>query len=456
MSFFLSQIDSYTINQSPYRAKIIKIIESALNAADPSVAVHRVFQCEGDQILLNGKDVFSLNTTRRIFIIGFGKAACPMIYAVRQIIGTHPHTSFAITKDGYLKNKQPDIEYFETGHPIPDHRSMAAAQYIKNLLSNTTNEDLVIFCISGGGSALLSLPVNGIELGDIQILTSELLKCGATIDEINTLRKHLDKIKGGQLVTLTMPASTIALILSDVVGDPLDRIASGPSVADPSTYQDALQILEKYQLTERVPENIFHHLKQGRNGLIPETPKPGNPIFSKVINVLVGGNSISAHAAILSAEEQGFNTFYLGSSIQGEAKEVGKYLSSMARKAVEYNQPVECPGCIIAGGETTVTLKGNGLGGRNQELALAAVKELAGLPATCLISFSTDGTDGPTDAAGAVVSGETYARANRLHLDPESFLNNNDSYHFFDRLGDLLRLGPTQTNVNDIMLIFTT
>ncbi|MBU0512973.1 MAG: DUF4147 domain-containing protein [Chloroflexi bacterium] len=377
------------------------------------------------------------------------------------------------------------ISIFPASHPVPDERSVAGAQKIIDLLSTTTANDLVICLISGGGSALLTSPVAGISLTDLQSLTSALLACGATINEINTLRKHLSRVKGGQLARWIAPARSATLILSDVVGDPLDVVASGPTVPDSSTYADALAVVDKYNLGAQIPPAIMTHLQSGANGNIPETPKPGDPVFKRAENSIIGNNLQAAQAAIEQAKAEGFNTLLLTTSLQGEARAAGRMLAAVARQIAATGDPIPRPACIVAGGETTVTLslphpqplsqgergvflplplgapfgddKGRGeggLGGRNQELALAAVSELAGLPDVMLIALATDGDDGPTDAAGAVVTGETLARARELGLDPAEFLARNDSYHFFEPLGDLLKPGPTQTNVCDLTFIF--
>ena len=269
------------------------------------------------------------------------------------------------------------------------------------------------------------------------------LVCGARIDEINTLRRHLDRLKGGGLARLAAPARVISLILSDVVGNALETIASGPTAPDPTTREDALHILEKYGLHADAPLSILKVLET-----TCETPKPGDSLFERVQNLLVGSNQIAAQAALQQATAEGFHTRFLGDAWQGEARQVGKELGQVLK-----NSTSERPLCLIAGGETTVTLRGQGRGGRNQELALAAVRELAGIPDVLLIALATDGEDGPTDAAGAVVSGDTFSRGMALGLMPEDYLANNDAYNYFERLGDLLKPGPSGTNVNDLFFL---
>jgi hydroxypyruvate reductase len=322
------------------------------------------------------------------------------------------------------------------------------------LLANTAQDDLVICLMSGGASALLVSPAPGLTLADLQSLTSALLACGASIYEINTLRKHLEQLKGGGLARLAAPARVATLILSDVIGNPLEVIASGPTVPDPSTFTDAYHILEHYRLIDHVPPGVIRHLEYGRAGQIHETPKPGEPLFSRVQNLVIGDNLQAALAALEQAVREGFHTLLLTTYLQGEARQAGSALAAVARQIDAPGHPLPRPTCLAAGGETIVTLQGDGLGGRNQELALGAVAGLAGLDDILLATLATDGGDGPTDAAGAIVSGETLERARQAGMQPEDYLARNDAYHFFDALGDLLKTGPTQTNVNDLDFIF--
>jgi hydroxypyruvate reductase len=330
------------------------------------------------------------------------------------------------------------------GHPVPDEMSLRAGEKALELVENLNENDLLICLISGGGSALMTAPHPGISLSDLQQLTSALLACGARVDEINTLRRHLDLLKGGGLARLASPARVVSLILSDVVDNPLEAIASGPTAPDPSRRADALGVLEKYSLMDKVPKSIRELL-----GTAPETPKPGDELFERVQNVIVGSNALAAESAFRLARSEGFHPYLLGNHWQGEAREVGRELSRLLKHSSEQR-----PFCLIAGGETTVTLRGNGRGGRNQELALAAVEELAGPHDVMLVALATDGEDGPTDAAGAVVSGDTMQRGLNIGLAPEDFLVNDDSYTYFNALNDLLKPGPTGTNVNDLMFCF--
>ena len=347
------------------------------------------------------------------------------------------------------------IEIVEAGHPIPDNRGIQATNRVIELLKRTQKDDLVICLISGGGSALMVSPVEGISLAELQDLTAELLASGATINEINTLRKHLDQVKGGQIARYATPARLVSLILSDVVGDPLDVIASGPTVPDSTTFDDAIEILNKYQIEHKISRSIIKHLNSGRAGEIPETPKENDGIFKNVTNFMIGSNLVAGNGTLEQARKEGFHSMVLTNYLQGEAKEVAITLAAILRQMASNNPPIPRPACIILGGETTVTLHGNGQGGRNQEIALASVYDLSGIEDIALITLATDGGDGPTDAAGAVVTGETFLRAQKLGMDPQKYLRNNDSYNFFKTLNDLVITGPTQTNVNDLVFLFS-
>ncbi|HZB94509.1 MAG TPA: DUF4147 domain-containing protein, partial [Herpetosiphonaceae bacterium] len=301
--------------------------------------------------------------------------------------------------------------------------------------------------------ALLTLPAAGLTLDDLRALTAALLRAGATISELNTLRKHCTRLTGGQLARLATPARVEALIVSDVVGSPLDVIASGPTTPDSTTFADAWAIVERYDLEAMLPAAVIAHLQRGLDGTVAETPKPDQALWAHVGNMVVAGNATAAETAVTVARARGFNAMLLTTFLEGEAREVGRVAAAVARELAERGAPLDPPALIVAGGETTVTLRGDGLGGRNQELALGAVEGLAGLRSTLLVSLATDGGDGPTDAAGAVASGETLRRARSLDLAPADFLRHNDAYHFFAALGDLLRPGPTLTNVNDLLFI---
>jgi hydroxypyruvate reductase len=443
---------------SPVQEKVIEILQEALQAANPALATQRAIRRDGNRLIIQDQ-IFDLQTVGRLFVIAIGKASLPMTQAIAGILGNRLERAIVLVKEGYycaeyFENLQEQVSVYEAGHPIPDERGVQASLKILKLLEDTTSEDLVICLISGGGSALLTAPVEGITLQELQSMTEAMLECGATIFEINPVRKHLEKLKGGQLAQYAAPARVVSLILSDVVGNPLDVIASGPTVPDPSTYQEALQVLERYQLVTNLPASIITHLREGADGIHPETPKPGNPTFDYVSNLIIGSNRLACQAALAKARQLGFNSIILTTYLQGEARQAGKFIAAIAREIEAAQQPVARPACLIVGGETTVTIRGKGYGGRNLEVALGAVADLAGLNNVILITLATDGGDGPTDAAGAIVSSETLDRARKLGLDPTDYLARNDSYHFFEPLGDLLKPGPTQTNINDLTFLF--
>ena len=444
-----------SLKKFPWGGTVTRILAAAILAVEPGAAVHRALRREADQLTI-GEKTYDLARIRRVYVIGAGKAGAPMARAAVKILGDHPSAGIVIVKDGYAKyfGDIKGLTLLEAAHPVPDRRGIQATQRIIHLLQETQADDLVICLFSGGGSALLISPPPGISLDDLRSLTSLLLVCGTSINEINNIRKHLDQVKGGNLARLAAPAQVATLILSDVVGDPLDVIASGPTVPDPTTFEEALSTLNRYGILNQVPPAILEHLERGRQGISSETPKPGDPLFENVDNIVIGSNSLAAQAALRQAAAEGFHTLLLTTYLQGEARQAGRMLAAIARQVAQNGQPIPRPACLVIGGETTVTVQSPGKGGRNQELALGAVSELAGLPDIALVTLATDGGDGPTDAAGAVVSGDTLGDALRLGLVPADFLARNDAYNFFAPLGDLLKPGPTQTNVNDLAFLF--
>lgn len=432
-----------------------RILSAALDAVDPYRAVQQVFQRDGNELRINGQ-VYKLDEIRRVILIGAGKASPAMARAILDRMGDRVTRGTVIAK--HLRPEEIDsfpasVRILQGSHPVPDERSAAATEAMLATVRDLSAHDLVICVISGGGSALMTAPAPGVSLESVQELTRLLLASGATIEEINTLRKHLDTVKGGGLAQAVAPARLATLILSDVVGSPLDAIASGPTVADPTSFHDALAVLDRYGLRSRAPADVMRALEAGAAGDLAETVKPGDPTLATVQNVVVASNEIAARSAVSAAGAAGWQALLLTTYLQGEARESGRMLAAVARQMVASGEPVRRPGVVVVGGETTVTLAGAGKGGRNQELALGAVREMAGLERVALITLATDGEDGPTDAAGAVVTGETLARARALGLLPEDFLANNDAYTFFESLGALLRPGPTGTNVNDLAFI---
>ena len=444
-----------------------QIMRTALQAVEPGAAVRRHLRLEGACLVVDlGPPMgevrtYDLSQFERVFVVGGGKAGAPMLEATAAVLNGRLSAGIIIVKHGYAGRGSPagPVEIVQAGHPVPDEAGLQGAQRLAELLRRTTARDLVICLISGGGSALMTLPVDGISLADLQTLTRMLLACGATINEINAVRKHLSQLKGGQLARLAAPAPVISLILSDVVGDVLDVIASGPTVPDASTFADAWSVLARYGVVDSVPGSITAHLRSGLAGTVAETPKPGDAVFERVQNVVVGSNRIAARAAADAAYRLGYRAMMLTTFLEGEAREAGKVVAALtkgvARGEALYppDAPLEPPACLILGGETTVTLRGDGKGGRNQEMALAASIALSGWPDVLVACLGTDGSDGPTDAAGAFAEGETVQRGAGLGLNAAEYLDRNDAYHFFERLGDLIVTGPTQTNVNDLIVV---
>jgi len=389
----------------------------------------------------------------RLVTVGFGKAAPVMAAALAESLGDLVDAGLIITKYGHaLTSVSGKIQVFEAGHPVPDSNGLRATEELIRLVRTADERTLIVTLISGGGSALLVSPQDGISLADKQRTTSLLLNAGADIGELNTVRKHLSRVKGGRLAEAAYPATVVSLILSDVIGDRLDVIASGPTAADPTTYGEALGILERYRLSEQVPPPVMDLLRRGDRGDLPETPKAGSPLFDRVENIIVGSNRQALEAAARSAREHGFTVEILSVELAGEAREVGRQLARRALTAAG-RKSGNAGLCLLAGGETTVTVRGQGKGGRNMELALAFAIEIEGQPGITLLSAGTDGTDGPTDAAGAIVDGETVVSARQKGLDPREYLDNNDSYNFFKTCGGLLITGATGTNVMDIQIL---
>ena len=445
------QLMTQSLRDCSHGRLLAEIMASALRAVNPAVAVRQTLRRDGNTLFVNDRH---FPITGRVIVVGAGKAGAPMVEAVAAVLGDLVDAGLVIVKHGHLGatgGQVGAITLVEGGHPLPNEQGMAAAERLATLLGDLHKDDLVLVLLSGGGSALLTLPASDLTLADLQHLTTVLLRCGATIGEINTLRKHCTQLGGGQLAHRAAPATVVALIVSDVVGSPLDVIASGPTVADLTTFGDAWTIVERYQLQSTLPPAISAHLRRGLAGDIAETPKL--IATRRVFNTIIASNAVAAEAALVAARERGFNALLLTTFLEGEARDVGRIITALAREIAMRDQPLARPALLVAGGETTVTLHGAGLGGRNQELALGAVAGLAELPNTVLIALATDGGDGPTDAAGAVVTGDTLRRAQTLGLDPNDFLHRNDAYHFFAALDDLLRPSPTLTNVNDLLLI---
>ena len=418
------------------RKQALAIFRAALQAADPVDAVVRTLQAQ------------KFDRYRNIYVLGAGKAGASMAKAAERVLGRRIARGLINVKDGYVE-KLRRIELNECGHPIPDARGVEGARRIAEIAEQAGADDLVLFLVSGGASALMPLPAAPVTLEEKQATTKLLLACGADIHEMNALRKHISLIKGGQLARLAHPATVLALLLSDVIGDNLDVIGSGPTAPDASTFGRVKEILDKYALWDRVPASVRGRIEAGLAGRIPETPKPDDPAFARTRNLVVGSNDIAVRAAAAKARALGFHTMVLSTFVEGETRDVARVHAAIAREIVKSGRPLRPPACIITGGETTVTLRGGGLGGRNQEFVLAAAIDIAGLPNVVVLSGGTDGSDGPTDAAGAIADGGTLARLDSAR----QYLANNDSYRYFEQLGDLIKTGPTNTNVMDVRLI---
>lgn len=432
------------------RRHAVQILEAAVSAADPAEAVLRAVRWNGEVLVVGGEPC-DLDPGGCIFVVGAGKASARMALALEAVLGDRITGGAVTTKYGYVEPLR-RIVLTEAGHPLPDAAGIQGASRIAHIADSADRGDLVFVLISGGGSALLPMPAPGISLEEKVATTDLLLRSGAAITEVNTVRKHLSGLKGGWLARRAAPAKVVTLILSDVLGNPLDAIASGPTVPDPTTFADALAVVDRYALRGKMPASIRRHLERGAAGEVPETPKPGDPVFAGVRTLVVGDISLAAAAAVERARRLGYHVDLRATDAEGEARDVGARFGAQVRDARAAWKSRQGPVCLIMGGETTVTVRGSGRGGRNQELALASVEVIAGISQTLVAAFGTDGTDGPTDAAGAVADGTTLSRARARGLDPAAALANNDAYPFFDALDDLIISGPTNTNVNDLWL----
>lgn len=432
-------------DEAGHRDVVMQVLRAALDAVDPYHAV-----------LTSLRERDFAQVTGDIYVLGSGKAGAAMSRAVEDALGERITGGLVVVKDSHTGDTQlSHIEIVEASHPVPDHRGVQASERLLEIADRAGENDLVICLISGGGSALMTAPAHGLSLEDVQQTTQSMLLAGATINELNAIRKHLSRISGGQLARTAAPSRVLSLILSDVTGSPLDVIASGPTAPDPTTFQDALDILERYGLTDAVPTAVLDRLRAGTRGGIEETPKPDDPLFTQVENVIVASNVIAVEAAAAKATNLGLNSLIMSTYVEGEASEVGLVLAGLAREIANYDRPVARPGCVLFGGETTVTVRGSGIGGRNTELALSAAASIRNLGRNVLVaSLATDGGDGNSPSAGAIVDGTTIAEGEKLGLDHHAALANNDSYTYLSQTGDALMLGPTGTNVNDVMGVF--
>ena len=438
------------MNLPELRQAARQIWGAALEAATPETCIRENLNYDGGILSVCGKQ-FDLDG--RLIVIGAGKAAARMAQVVEEVLGDRIATGLVVTKyDHGLPLRR--VELREAGHPIPDANGVHAVDEMRTLLTGLRHEDIVLCLISGGGSALWPSPAQGITLDEKQTLTSLLLRAGATIRELNAVRKHLSSVKGGQLARWVQPARIVSLIMSDVIGDPLDFIASGPTAPDTTSFKDALSVVQKYGVD--APTAALSRLRQGAAGQIEDTPKLGDSIFSAVDNFIIANNTLLLDAALRKAIQLGFRTIILASEIEGEAKDIGGFFAAVARETVQRGNPIEPPVCILAAGETTVTVRGSGKGGRNQEMALAWAMAMSdrSLPAPCCFaSVASDGTDGPTDAAGGLVDTGTCSRAAALGMNPGKSLQANDSYPLLKATGDLIVTGPTYTNLMYLQIL---
>src|SRR2546426_9089322 len=432
---------------------VLHAMNAALAAADPTRIIRKNLKLTGS-ILHVGKLQYALEGYRRIFVIGGGKASGYMAEEIEKLLGDWITSGLVIIPD-YLqptpRNRR--IRYHQATHPIPTRKGVEGVLAMLRLVDDISRDDLVIVLVSGGGSALMPLPVEGMNLDDEAKITSSLLRSGAGIEEINTVRKHLSQVKGGRLAVRLYPATVLSLIISDVVGDRMDAIASGPTAPDPTTYYDAKQVLQKYHLWPRIPDRARRVITDGLAGSIPDTPKRRDKAFRQVRNLIVGNNRESCLAAAEAMTKAGYRTQTLSIQITGEAREAGRIFGAIVRDIRDNALPFALPAALVAGGETTVTVWGRGKGGRNQELVLAASAKIDGSDGIVVGSFATDGIEGQTKAAGALADGTTVRRGLKLGMYPEQYLRNNDSYHYFSKLKDLVITGPTGTNVNDITIL---
>lgn len=436
------------------REDALAIFGAALRAADASEAVRRHLVRDGKALIADRRR-HSLGDGRRVYLVAVGKAAGAMAAAVEEVLAGGASDGAAglaegliVTKYGHAEGYRGACAVVEAGHPVPDAASVRAGEAVVSLLGRVREEDLLVVAVSGGASALLCAPVEGISLEDKQRTTDLLLRAGADIGELNCVRKHLSRLKGGRLVARANGASVLGLVLSDAVGDAFDVIGSGLTAPDPSTFAQAVEVLLRRGIAGQVSAAVLTYLERGAAGDLPETPKAGGEVFARTTNVLVGSSRQALAAAAMEAERLGYQAVVVSSTVQGEASEVARAHAALVREAAR--EVGDRRVCLLSGGETTVTVRGAGKGGRNQEFALALAMALDGEAEVACLSAGTDGTDGPTDAAGAMITGETVRRAQAMGLDAAEYLERNDSYAFFERLGDLVKTGPTGTNVMDV------
>lgn len=434
------------------RRLLLETLEFALSSVDPHVLVPQVVKRRGEKLQI-GRQIIPLGDYDRIFVVGAGKASGAMTEALEAILGNRLDGGLIVVPSGQESPKLSRTRAITTPHPTPDASSVNATKELTALVEELNSRDLLICVISGGGSALLSLPKEPLTIEDKARVAQLLMNAGATIVELNTVRKHLSAIKGGWLAKRSHAGRILGLIISDVVGDRLDSIASGPISPDLTTFSEAIGVLRKYNLWESIPSSAKEILSEGTRGSIPETPKGKDPCFKKVSYHFVGNNRLACASAERYLRSRGIRTTILSSSVTGEARYLGSFIGSLTKEVVKFNEPFRKPCAFILGGETTVTVTGSGLGGRNQECTMACAKEIQGLKGVAMTSIGTDGIDGSTDAAGAIADGMTISKSEELNLKFDELLAKNDSYRFFLPLMDLVMTGRTNTNVNDIAVV---
>ena len=433
-----------------YRAIAEQVFIAGVNRMIPERLVFKVMTLKRNCLIV-GSLQFPLNEIDKIYVIGAGKASAMMAAEVEKILGSNINEGHIVVKYGH-SSKLKYITVTEAGHPIPDSKGYEATKSILKIAGKAGSNDLVICLLSGGGSALLADFPEGTSPDEMISVNNLLINCGASINEINAVRKHLSMVKGGQLARTVYPGTLISLVLSDVIGDPFDVIASGPTTPDPTTFKHALDVLGKFDLIKSVPDGILRYLREGEAGTKPETPKPGDPVFRKTFNLLVGTNRLALDACKEKAIELKLNPYIIDDKLQGDVSDVAEFIMKTSLKYKDDNNVMK-PACLLFGGEPTVKTSGKGIGGRNQHLALLCGMQLQRQRGITILSAGTDGTDGPTDAAGAVVDSETIPDALSKNIDPEKYLAEFDSYHFFEKAGGHIVTGPTMTNVMDIIVV---
>ncbi|NIP66642.1 DUF4147 domain-containing protein [Candidatus Bathyarchaeota archaeon] len=434
------------------RRYILEAFETALAAVDPQRILRSELILENSMLMIKNAS-FDLDSFENTFVVGAGKAVGFMAKALEELLLNRITAGIVVVPHGTQSYGLHKMRIVEASHPLPDESSGEAAASVMDITERVGNEDLVICLISGGGSSLLCSPPKGITISEKRELTSKLLRSGATIEEINAVRKHLSQIKGGRLARKCYPATILNLVISDVMGDRLDTIASGPTSPDPTTFKDAIGVIKNYKLWRKTPTSIRSFLSDGKDGLVDENPKPGEEVFGRVHSFVLANNRTACLAACRELKKRGVNTLLLTSQIEGEARYVGSILAAIAQEIVSSDHPIPTPAAVVVGGETSVTVTGKGRGGRNQEIALSASLKLQHSKRVVIGSINTDGIDGVAPAAGAVADCRTIQRARKQGLSGRDFLQENNSYEFFSRLGDAIVTGATETNVNDISIV---